>query len=105
DPASRPAIKNAVEGIEDCDIVFLAYPIWHGQAPKIMYTFVENYDLSGKTVVPFCTSGSSPIGSSARNLSQSASGNWLDGRRFAAGSSRETVVNWINSLGLDLNAK
>lgn len=105
DPASRPQIKGSIEGLEDCDIVFLAYPIWHGQAPKIMYTFVENYDLSGKTVVPFCTSGSSPIGSSARNLSQSASGNWLDGRRFAAGSSRETVVNWINSLGLDLNAK
>ncbi len=105
DPAARPQIANEVTGLDDCDIVFLGYPIWHGQAPKIMYTFVEKYDLSGKTVVPFCTSGSSPIGSSAVNLSAVSAGEWLSGRRFRAGASRESVTDWINTLGLDLEAK
>ena len=64
-----------------------------------MYTFVESYDLTGKTIVPFCTSGSSGIGSSAENLSASVSGAlWLPGNRFSAGASRDTVVNWLQDL-------
>lgn len=106
DPDARPAITGAVENMADYDVIFLGYPIWWGQAPKIMYTFVESYDLSGKTVVPFCTSGSSPIGTSATNLSRSASdATWLAGNRFSAGASRESVVNWINGLGLEITAK
>ena len=65
DDSARPAISGYVVNIEQYDVVFLGYPIWWGQAPKIMYTFVESYNLSGKTIVPFCTSGSSPVGSSA----------------------------------------
>ena len=107
DPAARPAIKGTVENMADYDVIFLGYPIWWGQAPKILYTFVESYDLAGKTVVPFCTSGSSPIGSSAENLSGSApDANWLSGQRFSGSSSRESVVSWINGLGLaDLTAE
>ena len=101
DPDARPAIAGTVENMADYDVIFLGYPIWWGQAPKIMYTFVESYDLSGKTIVPFCTSGSSPIGSRAANLSRSASdAAWLAGNRFSAGASRESVVNWIDGLGL-----
>ena len=106
DLSARPAISGSVDKMADYDIIFLGYPIWWGQAPKIMYTFVESYDLAGKTIVPFCTSGSSGIGSSATNLSASASGaTWLSGNRFSAGASRDAVVRWINSLGLDLTAK
>ncbi len=106
DPSCRPEMAGRIEGLQDCDIIFLGYPIWHGQAPKIMYTFVEGCDLSGKTVVPFCTSGSSPIGSSAVNLSALApDAVWLTGRRFGSGSLHQTAVDWINSLGLDLEAK
>ncbi|MBR0139524.1 MAG: S-layer homology domain-containing protein [Firmicutes bacterium] len=106
DPSARPEMESLIAGLEDCDIVFLGYPIWHGQAPKIMYTFVESCDLSGKTVVPFCTSGNSPIGSSATNLSASAPGaKWLTGRRFGSGSLHQTVTDWVNSLGLGLEAK
>ena len=106
DPTARPAISGTVENMADYDVIFLGYPIWWGQAPKIMYTFVESYDLAGKTVVPFCTSGSSGIGSSAVNLSKSAPGaTWLAGNRFSGGTSRDTVVSWINGLGLDLAAK
>jgi multimeric flavodoxin WrbA len=90
--------------MEQYDIIFLGYPIWFGQAPKIIYTFLESYDFSGKTIVPFCTSGSSPIGSSASNLHSLCSNNttWLSGSRFASKTSRSDIVKWINGLGLGI---
>ena len=104
DPDARPAISGKVEDMDAYDVIFLGYPIWWGQAPKILYTFVESYDLSGKTIVPFCTSGSSGIGSSAEDLSQSApDAVWLEGRRFSASAGRETVTEWAS--GLDLEGK
>lgn len=101
DPAARPAIDGDVEDMDDYDIVFLGYPIWHGQAPKIVSTFLEGYDFSGKTIVPFCTSHSSGLGSSDTALHPLAPGaNWLGGRRFAAGASQDTVSEWIGGLDL-----
>ena len=99
DASARPGISGVIENMADYDVIFLGYPIWHGQAPKILYTFVESYDLSGKTVIPFCTSGSSGIGSSATNLSSSAANaTWLPGNRFSGTASRDTVVNWLQGL-------
>ncbi|MDE6401544.1 MAG: aldo/keto reductase, partial [Clostridiales bacterium] len=104
DPSARPQIDGKAENMDDYDIVFLGYPIWHGQAPRIISTFLESYDLTGKTVVPFCTSHSSGIGGSDTNLHALApSANWLSGRRFASGTSRQTVAEWIDGLGLDLS--
>ena len=101
DASARPAITGTVENMDDYDVIFLGYPIWWGQAPKIMYTFVESYDLSGKTIVPFCTSGSSEIGSSAANLSKSApDAAWQSGRRFSGSASRDSIRSWIDGLGL-----
>ena len=74
DPDARPAITGSVEDMEQYDIVFIGYPIWWGEAPRIVSTFVESYDFSGKTIVPFCTSGGSGVGSSATNLEQSQTG-------------------------------
>lgn len=106
DAAARPAISGSVENMEPYDIVFLGYPIWNGQAPKIISTFLERYDLSGKTIVPFCTSHSSGIGSSAANLHTLAPGaNWLDGGRFAEGTDRSTVETWVNGLNLSDSVK
>ncbi|WP_325199985.1 flavodoxin [Oscillibacter sp.] len=103
DAGARPAISGRVEDMELYDVIFLGYPIWWGQAPKIISTFLESYDLSGKTIVPFCTSGSSGIGSSATNLHFLAgSATWLDGQRFSGGASRSTVEAWVNGLGLTL---
>ena len=103
DPSARPAISGGVENMEQYDVIFLGYPIWHGQAPKIISTFLESYDLSGKTIVPFCTSGSSPIGSSATNLHALAgTATWMDGQRFSGSASRSTVESWVNGLGLTL---
>jgi len=103
DASARPAISGSVENMADYDVVFLGYPIWWGQAPKIMYTFVESCDLAGKTIIPFCTSGSSGIGSSATNLSAGApKATWLTGNRFSGSASRDSIAGWINGLGLDL---
>lgn len=103
DPSARPAISGSIENMEQYDVIFLGYPIWWGQAPKIISTFLESYDLSGKTIVPFCTSGSSGIGSSATNLhSLASSATWLDGQRFSGSASRSTVETWVNGLGLTL---
>ena len=99
DPSARPAISGTVANMAGYDVIFLGYPIWWGQAPKIMYTFVESYDLTGKTIVPFCTSGSSDIGSSAINLSKSASGAvWMDGKRFSGGVSDADLQAWVDGL-------
>lgn len=106
DPSSRPAISGSVENMDQYDIVFIGYPIWWGEAPRIMNTFMESYDFSGKTIVPFCTSGGSGIGSSAENLEQlTKDTNWLQGQRFNGSTSREEIVEWIDSLGLDIIVK
>ena len=106
DPSVRPAISGSVNDMSQYDVVFIGYPIWWGQAPKIISTFLESYDFSGTTIVPFCTSGSSPIGSSATNLQSLASGaDWLDGRRFSGSISDTELAAWVNGLGLDITIK
>ena len=101
DAGSRPAISGAVENMEQYKVVFIGYPIWWGEAPRILCTFVESYDFSGKTIVPFCTSASSGVGSSATNLEKLTSGaDWLDGKRFSGGESAETIMDWVNGLNL-----
>ncbi len=102
DPSARPAISGSVENMEQYDVVFIGYPIWWGKAPRIMSTFIESYDFSGKTIIPFCTSGSSGFGSSDSALRSAASGaTWLDGHRFPAGASSEDVLAWAK--GLEIN--
>lgn len=101
DPDARPAISGSVENMEQYDIVFIGYPIWWGEAPRIVSTFAESYDFSGKTIVPFCTSGGSGIGSSATNLEQLTNGaEWRNGQRLNGSDSQETVMEWVNGLGL-----
>ena len=103
DSSARPAIEGRCERLADCDVVFLGYPIWWGMAPKVVYTFLENHDLTGKTVVPFCTSGSSGIGSSDTDLHRLAPGaRWKPGRRFGGNESKSTIKNWIGGLALSV---
>lgn len=106
DPDARPAISDSVENMEQYDIVLIGYPIWWGEAPRIMNTFIESYDFSGKTLVAFCTSGGSGFGRSDSALRSAASeATWLKGERLSSSSSREDMVDWINSLGLDVEEK
>ena len=104
DPSARPAIKGKCENFADYDVVFLGYPIWWGKAPKVIFTFLESHDLTGKTIVPFCTSHSSGIGSSDTDLHRLATGaEWKQGRRFSGNESEETIENWIESMNLNFN--
>ncbi len=104
DPSARPAIKGKCENIADYDVVFLGYPIWWGKAPKVIFTFLESHDLAGKTIVPFCTSHSSGIGSSDTDLHRLTSGaEWKQGQRFSGNESKETIENWIKSMDLNFN--
>ena len=101
DPASRPEIEE-LPVLDRFDTILLGYPIWWGQAPRILCTFVESVDLSGKTVIPFCTSGSSGAGSSAVNLKKlgSETAVWLEAKRFNNGSTKEDVYAWVERLNL-----
>lgn len=104
DPSIRPAIIGEVKNMDSYDVIFLGYPIWHGQAPRIISTFLESYDFSNKTIIPFCTSHSSGIGSSDTNLHALApSSNWLSGKRFSSGTSFDEVSSWVK--GFELKTK
>ena len=99
DPDVRPEIGSHTVSIEDYKTVYIGYPIWWGEEPRIMDTFVESYDFEGITVIPFCTSGGSGIGMSGKNLEANAgSGTWLEGERFDGDVSEEELQDWINGL-------
>ncbi len=104
DPSARPAIKGKCENLADYNVVFLGYPIWWGKAPKVIFTFLESHNLAGKTIIPFCTSHSSGIGSSDTDLHRLAAGaEWKQGRRFSGNESKETIEKWIESMNLNFN--
>ncbi len=97
---ARPKIGSEDISLDGYKTVYLGYPIWWGQAPRIMSTFVEKYDFAGITVVPFCTSGSSDIGESDDTLAEQAgSGNWIQGKRFSGGATEDELREWINETG------
>lgn len=107
DDAARPEIDAPLESIDQYDTIFLGYPIWWGEAPRIINAFMESFDFSGKTVVPFCTSASSGMGDSARRLQALYGENatWIDGKRFAARTSEATITAWIDGLKLNASAE
>ena len=101
DKTSRPAVAGKVEGMEQYDTIFLGFPIWWYVAPTIINTFLEQYDLSGKTIVPFATSGSSGMGGTNAALAGSCKGAALkDGKRFPASISAAELKKWADGLGL-----
>ena len=101
DKTSRPAIAGRVENFAQYDTVFVGFPIWWYQAPRIIETFLESYDLTGKTVVPFATSGGSGMGKTVDLLRPSAPGAvWLPGKRLSSGASASAAQEWVSSLKL-----
>lgn len=99
DKDARPEIGSGDVSLEGYSRVYIGYPIWWGDAPRIMSTFVEKYDFEGKTVIPFCTSGGSGIGKSGDNLKEQAgSGNWLAGDKLDSGISEDELKTWIDGL-------
>lgn len=102
DKSVRPEIANPIASIDSYDTIFLGYPIWWGQEPRIIDTFLESYDFSDKTVIPFCTSASSGIATSEKNIKALVPiGNQLEGRRFSANATKEDVKAWYDTLPLN----
>lgn len=101
DSTARPAIANTVENMDDYDVVLIGHPIWWGEEPRIIDTFVESYDLSSKTVTDFCTSGGSGISTATENLKAlSPNAEWLEGNRFSNDADAETIQAWLDGLNI-----
>jgi flavodoxin len=102
DPNSRPAIANSVENFSDYDTIFVGFPIWWYVAPSIVNTFLESYDFTGKTIVPFATSGGSGFGETETKLKALLPSNvsWKSGKLLNGNVSKETVSTWISTLKL-----
>lgn len=99
DPKSRPALKGRKENIADYDVVFIGYPIWWDLAPRVINTFIESHDLTGKTVIPFATSGGSTLAGSAAALKRSyPSLNWKEGRLLNR-IDEKTIRTWLDKVG------
>lgn len=96
DSKSRPEIEGTLD-IENYDTIYLGYPIWWGDVPHIILTFLDTYKLDGKTVIPFCTSGGTGISASQNTLKNyNKNINWKDGKRLS--TSESEIKNWINTL-------
>lgn len=101
DKSFRPPIANKVKNMDQYDVIYVGFPIWWYVAPTIINTFLEQYDLTGKKVVPFATSGSSGMGNTNAELKDSCRGAVLEeGRRFSAGTGADALKKWSEELGL-----
>lgn len=99
DTSSRPAIAESIDNMDDYDTVFVGFPVWWYREPSIIDTFMESYDFSGKTVVPFCTSGGSGLGESGANMQALAPGAKLGiGERFKGRVSEEELAAWASTF-------
>ena len=97
-PQARPVLKDTKLDVAAYDVIFIGYPIWWNQAPRIINTFIESHDLNGKTLVPFATSGGSGISNSVRELRKIYPDlEWRDGK-LLNGASRNSIQNWVGDV-------
>ena len=102
DPSCRPAIAGELPDLTAYDTILIGYPIWWGDVPRIVSNFVEQVDLTDKTLAVFFTSGGSGLGSSMKHLEeQSGAGTWLEGKRFSERTTEEDLASWAKSLGIE----
>ena len=98
DPSCRPTIASEVDNMGQYDVVFVGFPVWWYREPSIIDTFMESYDFTGKTVVPFATSGMSPIGDAGANIQALAPGAKVAaGKRFPNGVSAAELEKWASA--------
>ena len=101
DPTSRPAIAAKRDNMDEYDTIFVGFPIWWYIAPTIINTFLESYDLKGKTIIPFATSGGSDMGKTNEKLAPSCPGaKLLHGKVFNSHSSKADLSAWVETLSL-----
>lgn len=94
----RPEIENKIENIDQYDKIFVGFPIWWYIAPTIINTFMEQYDLSNKTIIPFATSGGSNMGKTNEMLKPSCNGNLVEGKRFSVMTNKEQLKKWAEQF-------
>ena len=99
DPSARPAIALKLVNMDEFDTIILGYPIWWGLAPRIIETFLESYDMEGKTIIPFCTSGGSGMGNSDTELHKNVSGNvkWKKGVQINR-PNEKAIRSWLEEV-------
>lgn len=101
DKSYRPEIAGRAENMEQYDCIFVGFPIWWYVAPTIINTFLESYDLTGKTIIPFATSGGSGIGKTNERLAPSCKGaKLMDGKVFKGSVGHQEFAAWVEELGL-----
>ena len=97
-PQARPALKDTKQDVAAYDVIFIGYPIWWDQAPRIINTFIESHDLKGKTLVPFATSGGSGISNSLKELKRTYPDLEWQGGKLLNRASWNTIQNWVNDV-------
>ena len=102
DPNCRPAIVGKVDNMEAYDTIFLGFPIWWGREPSVVDTFLDAYDLKGKTIIPFCTSGGSGMGNTSERINNltGRSSKVLEGKRYGGTVSMKDLKIWMEDLGM-----
>jgi len=100
DKQSRPAVASKVENMEQYSTIYVGFPIWWYTAPRIINTFLEQYDLTGKTIIPFATSGGSGLGKSGDELKAASApnANWLPGKLLNGNPSVDSLKTWVQSV-------
>ena len=99
DQAARPEMAAPAADIAEYDAIFVGFPIWWYEAPRIIQTFLESGDFSGKTIIPFATSGGSGMGKTAEILKKSCpDAKVLPGKRFLTSASVNEISGWVNTL-------
>ena len=100
DETARPAISGEIDNIENYDTVYVGFPIWWNDMPRIMYTFFDTYDFSGKTIAPFCTSGGSGISEAVNNIEElEPSATVVEGLRTSPSGAEADIADWLESIG------
>ncbi|MDR1121335.1 MAG: flavodoxin, partial [Dysgonamonadaceae bacterium] len=106
DERARPEIKTKIENPSEYDIIFIGYPNWWGDLPMPLYTFLEEYDFSGKTIIPFNTHGGSGLSSTVSAIADIQKGatvvQGFTVSRNNVGSARENVRNWLKEIGFEI---
>ena len=99
DDNARPEIAGSIKNMSEYETIYIGYPIWWGKEPQIIRTFLESYDLKGKKIIPFCTSGGSGISGSMSEIRESAKGaNVIEGKDLTD-VSLKSVKKWTKSIG------
>ena len=102
DLSCRPAITGQVENMGQYDVVFVGFPIWWGREPSVVDTFLDAYDFAGKKIIPFCTSGGSGIGETAKCIQEivGTAATVEEGTRLGGAISEKDLETWTAGLGL-----